>query len=713
GRPYINLSVKFPLLDVTGTPMEICGISTDITDRELAKEALRESEDRYRRLFENLNSAFLLCQPILNKEGRLVDLKYLMANPAVSRHLNKEPEEMVSKLYSEVFHYTAPNPVFNIYEQVLSTGEPYKGEILLPALNRHYDMAVFCPAKGQLALVLSDITEAKQAEETSIAEAQRLAVVLDAQREISGANLDYGDLRQLILDRMTRLLSADGACLEIAEDDEMVYEEGTGLAAGFVGLRLKTAGSLSGLSMESNQLLRTDDTENDPRVDREACRRIGLRSMIVVPLRYGESLYGVLKLMSARVSAFTADMEQTLRLMGEFLGVTIGRQRALDALRESEEKFRVFAENTDIQIIITTVPEGKVLYTNPSFETMYLYTGGELVGSKTPDLYYNLGEREQILYELQTKGFINSFEMKGKRKDGSWFWNSLTSRVVELDRHKVAITGAVDITARKQAEEALRKAHDELEIRVQERTAELSETVTRLEKANEELEEFAYIASHDLQEPLRKIQTFGDMAKKRCAPIADKTGQDYLDRVLQSAGRMRQLLQELLTLSRVTSQKKPFEKIELNKTVGEAADVFEAVLKETGGKITIENLPTIEADESQMRQLFQNLIGNALKFRDDQIPLVKIHGRVIDQDLCELVVSDSGIGFDPQFAESIFKPFERLHGRSNYEGTGMGLAICRKIVERHGGTIRAESEPGKGTTFFIRLPLKQKEREIH
>jgi len=251
-----------------------------------------------------------------------------------------------------------------------------------------------------------------------------------------------------------------------------------------------------------------------------------------------------------------------------------------------------------------------------------------------------------------------------------------------------------------------RRSHEELELRVRERTAELSETVNRLEKANQELEEFASIASHDLQEPLRKIQTFGDMAKKRCLPLADKLGRDYLDRVLQSAGRMRQLLQELLALSRVTRQKQPFKKTELTKILRDAADVFEVVLKETGGHITIENLPTINADESQMIQLFQNLIGNALKFRDDRIPQILVSGRVIDQRLCEIVVKDNGIGFDPQFAEFIFKPFERLHTRSAYEGTGMGLAICRKIVERHGGTIRAESEPGKGSTFIIRLPFK-------
>ena len=191
------------------------------------------------------------------------------------------------------------------------------------------------------------------------------------------------------------------------------------------------------------------------------------------------------------------------------------------------------------------------------------------------------------------------------------------------------------------------------------------------------------------------------------APVLDSTSQDYLDRVINSASRMRQLLRDLLEFSRVAARPEPFKKIDLVKIVREAADVFEASVKETGCQIEIENMPAIEADESQMLRLFQNLIGNALKFRGGETPRIKVYGKLDRKGICEIFVKDNGIGFDPQFAELIFKPFQRLHGRSEYDGTGMGLAICRKIVERHGGSIRAESEPGKGSTFIIRLPVKQ------
>jgi len=246
-----------------------------------------------------------------------------------------------------------------------------------------------------------------------------------------------------------------------------------------------------------------------------------------------------------------------------------------------------------------------------------------------------------------------------------------------------------DITARKVAEEALRA------------------NMARLELVNAELQEFSFVASHDLQEPLRKIQTFCDLAQKRCAPVLDSTSKDYLDRVINSAGRMRQLLDDLLQFSRVATKPEPFKQVELAKIVREAADVFEEKLKEDSGSVEISALPVIEADETQLLRLFQNLIGNALKFRSDESPRIKISAKRAGMGFCEIIVKDNGMGFDPKYNDLIFKPFQRLHARGTYEGTGMGLAICRKIVERHGGSIRVESETGKGSEFIIRLPLKQ------
>ena len=264
-----------------------------------------------------------------------------------------------------------------------------------------------------------------------------------------------------------------------------------------------------------------------------------------------------------------------------------------------------------------------------------------------------------------------------------------------------------DMLERMRMEEELRKSRDELELRVQERTVELGPTVAKL---NSKCGTSGICFRRISRSPGTPAQDtdFLRHGPKRCAPVLDSTSKDYLDRVVNSASRMRQLLRDLLDFSRVATRLEPFKKIDLVKIVREAADVFEASVKETGCQIEIENIPAIEADETQMLRLFQNLIGNALKFRSGETPHIKVYGKLDRKRICEIFVKDNGIGFNPKFAELIFKPFQRLHGRSEYDGTGMGLAICRKIVERHGGSIRAESEQGKGSTFIIRLPVKNR-----
>jgi PAS domain S-box-containing protein len=253
----------------------------------------------------------------------------------------------------------------------------------------------------------------------------------------------------------------------------------------------------------------------------------------------------------------------------------------------------------------------------------------------------------------------------------------------------------------------------------------LKDREAALQRSNRELQDFAYVASHDLQEPLRKIEAFGDRLKAKCAPQLDGDGIIYLDRMQKSAHRMRRLINDLLDYSRVTTRAQPFRTCDLRKAVEAAASDLEVAVEESGASVEIGDLPSIDADPVQMGQLFQNLIGNALKFRrKDRSPTVVISGRMVDKlpetlkgrsrlsgggPLCAITVTDNGIGFEMKYAERIFSIFQRLHGRNEYEGTGIGLATCRKIVERHGGHIWAESEPGTKTMFHVVLPVKQAE----
>ncbi len=240
---------------------------------------------------------------------------------------------------------------------------------------------------------------------------------------------------------------------------------------------------------------------------------------------------------------------------------------------------------------------------------------------------------------------------------------------------------------------------------------ELRNYAARLETTNAELQEFAFVASHDLQEPLRKIQTFCDMAARNCSSGLGAKTEDYLERIANSAARMRQLLHDLLEFSRITSKAEVFTTIDLGVAVREAAEIFDLVLRQTGCRLDLDGLPALEADQRQMIHLFQNLLDNSLKYRRDEAPHIKIAGSAGCDGFCEIVLEDNGIGFDSQYADLIFKPFQRLHKRGEYSGTGMGLSICRKIVERHGGKICAAGNPGKGAVFTIRLPLKQSRLE--
>jgi signal transduction histidine kinase len=229
--------------------------------------------------------------------------------------------------------------------------------------------------------------------------------------------------------------------------------------------------------------------------------------------------------------------------------------------------------------------------------------------------------------------------------------------------------------------------------------------LAELWRSNRDLQDFAFVASHDLQEPLRKILAFGDRLRIKAKPQLGEEGQEYLDRMLNAASRMQRLIDDLLTLSRVSSNARPLTDVNLNRTLDDIRETFEHRTEAANARLTVGLLPTIRADASQMNQLFQNLVGNALKFSKTGRPLeITVSAEPFGENHVISVV-DNGIGFDPQFSEKIFTVFQRLHGRGDYEGSGIGLSICRKIVERHGGTIRATSRPDEGATFTISLPV--------
>ncbi len=235
----------------------------------------------------------------------------------------------------------------------------------------------------------------------------------------------------------------------------------------------------------------------------------------------------------------------------------------------------------------------------------------------------------------------------------------------------------------------------------------------KLQQSNRELQDFAYVASHDLQEPLRKVQAFADRLSTKYGDALEGSGLDYLERMRSAAERMQKLIQDLLTFSRVATKTQPFVSVNLDTVTREVLSDLEIAVEQSGATVELENLPLVDADPVQMRQLMQNLIGNALKFRRrDAAPVIQISAQK-DDNFFQITVKDNGIGFDEKYLDRIFTVFQRLHGRAEYEGSGVGLAVCRKIAERHNGVITARSIAGEGAAFIVSLPLKQTNTEIN
>lgn len=482
----------------------------------------------------------------------------------------------------------------------------------------------------------------------------------------------------------------------------------------------------------------TNSVPDDPRVgDQDWARREGMISFAGYPLLVEDRLIGVVAMFARHPLNDT-----TLQAMAAIAnGIAIGIERlrmqeervrllAREELKKTQERLTLSQQIGRVGTFEWDVRDNRLLWT-PELEALYGLTPGE-----SGDDYQGWASRVhpddvQITQE-QMRASIEShipfnIEYRVLWPDGTIHWLVAKGEATydEQGKPNHLLGVQIDITDRKTYEQQLASLNLELqelnatlEARVEQRTAALDLLNTELRRSNQELQDFAYVASHDLQEPLRKIQAFGNLLEEEYGQALGG-GKVYLDRMRNAAARMRTLIDDLLTFSRVTTKAEPFIQVNLTSIVQQVVDDLESRLQASHGSITIGELPSIEADPRQMYQLFSNLLANALKFHRPGIaPVVNIWSEMLEDTSesspaggqhCTIFVKDNGIGFDEKYLDRIFTVFQRLHGKEEYEGTGIGLAVVRKIVERHGGSVTARSKVGEGTTFIVTMPLAQQQ----
>ncbi|RPI87882.1 MAG: PAS domain S-box protein [Chloroflexi bacterium] len=393
------------------------------------------------------------------------------------------------------------------------------------------------------------------------------------------------------------------------------------------------------------------------------------------------------------------EIEGIMLMMFETTEAVVIRQRLeaeRDKLQKSEERFRQLADAMP-QLVLSATPEGAIDYINERYIEFDGIQKGEEGDWSITHLFHPDDQEGTVEAwdEAMRNGENYQYEHRIRMANGTYRWH--LSRAVPVRNPNGEIVKwygtATNIDTQKQVER------------------NLEEYARKLKRSNEELENFAFIASHDLQEPLRKIKSFGVRVVKKLGQDVDEETQDFLVRMVDASKRMQEMIQALLNLSRINTRGNPFDVVDLNKVVADVVSDLDGRLRESQGKVVVGKLPKVYADEVQIGQLFQNLIGNAIKYHKPGIPpVVNI---VSESEECEpstkrkcikISIVDNGIGFEQEHAERIFQPFQRLVGRSEYEGTGIGLTICEKIVERHGGSIVAKSQPNQGSKFTVVLP---------
>ncbi|AGB37428.1 PAS domain-containing sensor histidine kinase [Natronococcus occultus] len=617
-------------------------ISFEVTDRVRAKRELRESKRRYRRLFESINEGFCIVDVIFEDEVP-VDYRVVEANETFETFTGLENPDgrTVNEMGAELERYW-----YERYGQVARTGESMRFEEYVEAWGKWFDVFAFPvgdEASNEVAILFDDITEHKRAEENLRKSKERFRALVTASSEVVyRMSPDWSEMHEL--EGKAFLADTDESTSDWLDKYIHPDEQPRVLAA-------------------IDEAIRTKSTfELEHRVERED-GSTGWTFSRAVPMLDEDG-----------------EIEEWIGMASDITE----RKRRERALEKSERRYRALAEN---------FPDGAVgMYDH---DLRYTLTEGSVLGETLPSADRLEDNRMPELFPEDTvadlepvfRAAVEDGETgKTTTEFGGRNWRVWAVPLCDPDGDIFAgLSFAQDITEQVAREQRL------------------EEVVDRLEESNDRLEQFAYAASHDLQEPLRMVISYLRLLENRYADAFDEDGEEFLGYAVDGAERMREMIDALLAYSRIDTQGEPFEPVDLNAVLEDVVADLQVQIEEHGADVTIEELPRVEGDASQLRQLFQNLLDNAITYSGDEAPRVHV-GATRRGDERVISVEDEGIGIEPEDQDRIFTVFDRLHSHDTYEGTGIGLALCQRIVERHGGEIWVESEPDEGSTFSVTLP---------
>jgi PAS domain S-box-containing protein len=394
---------------------------------------------------------------------------------------------------------------------------------------------------------------------------------------------------------------------------------------------------------------------------------------------------------------------------GRIVGVSVVTRDVTEQRRTEQHRQRAFYARSLIEVsldpMVTIGPDGTITDVNKATEEATGIARERLIGTDFSTYFTDPAEASRSYRKVLAQGKVRDYPLTIRHASGRTMDVLYNATVYHDEAGQLlgVFAAARDVTERKRAEEELKKYQLNLEHIVEQRTSELEQAAEDLARSNKDLDQFAAVVSHDLQEPLRTVAGFVQLLQKKYAGQLDAEAGQYMDYAVDGAKRMETLIHDLLAYSRVGARGKELAPTDAGAALRRALDNLQTSIHETAAEITHGELPTVQADATQLAQLFQNVIGNAIKFRGAAPPKIHVDASRKDSHW-QFTVRDNGIGIDPKYQDRIFQIFQRLHTRTQYPGTGVGLAICKRIVDRHGGQIWVESQPGLGATFHFTFP---------